>query len=157
MFNGESKHKHIANGTRLCSLTQPVGCRLEFAWQHKDWTIWSNGSESCDLMTPDFPCPSVGHISVGHIRVKREAVELMHLSCLVPTVQESGGRSRLSNSMCSKNGISWLPEYYWMTRLFNQWIFFLPWWHIVQILTPLRIIGMCWRSKIKAKCGPTKY
>ena len=58
--------------------------RLQFAREHKDWTLeqwkkvmWSDESRFI-LFQSD-----------GRVRVRREADEVMHPSCLVPTVQFS--------------------------------------------------------------------
>ena len=62
--------------------------------------LWSNGRRSCGPMSPDLPCSRV----MGVIRVRREADEVMHPSCLVPTVQACGG-SAMIWGCCSWSGL----------------------------------------------------
>ena len=78
-------------------------------------------------MSPDIPCSRV-------IRVRREADEVMHPSCLVPTVVQACGGSAMIWGCCSWSCLGSLTLcaqiwgqltiwIYWMTRLFHQWIF----------------------------------
>ncbi|KAK1786370.1 hypothetical protein P4O66_017607 [Electrophorus voltai] len=73
--------------------------QLQFAREHKDWTLeqwkkvmWSNES-SFTLFQSD-----------GRIRVRREAAEVMHPSCLVSTIQACGG-SAMTWGCCSCSGL----------------------------------------------------
>ncbi len=59
--------------------------RLQFAREHKDWTLeqWKKVIRSDESRFTLFQ-------SDGRIRVRREANEVMHPSCLVPTCSWSG-------------------------------------------------------------------
>ena len=72
---------------------------LQFAREHKDWTLeqWKTVIWSVESRFTLFE-------SDGHIRVKREADEVMHSSCLVPTVQACGGSATIWGC-CSWSGL----------------------------------------------------
>ena len=72
--------------------------RLQFAREHKDWTLeqWKKVMWSDESRFTLFQ-------SDGRIRVRREADEVMHPSCLVPTVQACGG-SVMIWGCCSCSG-----------------------------------------------------
>ncbi|KAF7652311.1 hypothetical protein LDENG_00098550 [Lucifuga dentata] len=101
MFNSESKNISTCTmrrelqglGLNSCvALRKPLICqanqkkRLQFAREHKDWTLelWKKVMWSDESRFTLFQ-------SDGHIRVRREADEVMHPSCLVPTIQACGG------------------------------------------------------------------
>lgn len=73
--------------------------RLQFAREHKDWTLeqWKKVMWSDESRFTLFQ-------SDGRIRVRREAGEVMHPSCLVPTVQACGG-SVMIWGCCSWSGL----------------------------------------------------
>ncbi len=102
--------------------------RLKLAREHNKWTLeqWKKVMWSDESRFTLFQ-------SDGRIRVRREADELMHSSCLVPTAQACGG-SAMIWGCCSWSGLgsaTYVPKewgqlttwIYWMTRLFHQWIF----------------------------------
>ena len=72
--------------------------RLQFAKEYKGWTLeqWKKVMWSKSRFTL--------FQSDGHIRVRREADEVMHPSCLVPTVQACGG-SAMIWGCCSWSGL----------------------------------------------------
>uniref|UniRef100_A0A3B5RET6 Tc1-like transposase DDE domain-containing protein n=1 Tax=Xiphophorus maculatus TaxID=8083 RepID=A0A3B5RET6_XIPMA len=72
--------------------------RLQFPREHKDWTLeeWKRVMWSDESRFTLFQ-------SDGRIRVRREAGEVMHPSCLVPTVQACGG-SAMIWGCCSWSG-----------------------------------------------------
>ena len=101
MFKSESES--ISTGTMRRELTAlgPNSCvalrkpliseanwkkKLQFAREHKDWTLeqWKKVMWSDESRFTQFQ-------SDGRIRVRRESDEVMHPSCLVPTVQTCGG------------------------------------------------------------------
>ena len=59
---------------------------LQFALEHKDWTVeqWKKVMWSDKIRFTLFQ-------SNGRVRVRREMHEVIHPSCIVPTVQASGG------------------------------------------------------------------
>lgn len=69
--------------------------RLTFSGKHKDWppeprkkVLWSDESRFTLLQ------------SYGRVRVRREADEVMHPSCLVSTVQATGGSAAVIWGCC---------------------------------------------------------
>ena len=112
--------------------------RLQFARKHKDWTLeqwkvmWSDESR--------FTLFQSDGCTLKKRRVRRGADEVMHPSCLGPTVQVCEG-SVMIWGCCSWSGLEvWVQHYvsrewgqlttwiYWMTKLFHLWTFFLLWW-----------------------------
>lgn len=96
--------------------------------------------------------------SDGWLRVRREADAMMHPSCLVPTLQASGGQcydlglmqlvsSRFSNIMCPKNEVSWLPEYTeWPGYSINGFFSSLMAWAYSKMTMPGFIGPKLWKS-----------
>lgn len=70
--------------------------RLQFAKEHKNWTVqqWSNIMWSDESRFTLFQHD-------GRVRVRREPHESLDPSCIVPTVQASGGSVMIWGCFCS--------------------------------------------------------